>query len=68
MFLPEIEIQESQRYRKGNILSSRVEERTIKLKIKNMNYQKNNEKKEKKKNAKRKNTKRAKRKERRFKN
>ena len=47
MFLPEIEIKESLKKRKGNIISPREEERTIRVRIKNKSYQTSNENKEK---------------------
>ena len=40
---PEIEIQECQRKRKGNIQSPNEEERTMKMRITNRNYQMNKE-------------------------
>ena len=43
MFLPEIEIQEILKKRKGNIISPREEGRAIKVRITNKNYQTNTE-------------------------
>ena len=44
--LPEIEIKESLKKRKGNIISPREKGRAIKVRITDMNYQTNNEEKE----------------------
>ena len=47
MSLPKIEIQERSKKRKWNIISSRVEGKTIKVRITNKNYQTSNEEEEK---------------------
>ena len=46
MLLPEIEIQKIQKKRKGNTISPREEEKTIKVRITNKNYQTSKEEEE----------------------